>query len=108
MKPITRKIVDDFQVRFAKLESLLPIESISLTVESHLEQIRNSIENYIESQRLVLERASDMVSKHPQDLKDNIEGIQTALKGIECLAQFGGESLKERAKKIMDETLRQM
>jgi len=107
VRPITLKISDEFNARFARLESLSQIESIKLAVESSIEQIRGQIETYIESQRFVLEKTSNMV-KNTEDLKLNIGGIQTALKGIEYLAQFGGESVKYEAKKIMDEAVKQL
>jgi len=80
---------------------------VKLYVESSLEQIRAQIESYIDSQRLALEKTGNMV-KNTEDLKLNIGGIQTALKGIEYLAQFGAEGVKHEAKKIMDGAVKQL
>jgi|JI61114C2RNA_FD_contig_31_3363682_length_3149_multi_6_in_0_out_0_5 flagellar capping protein FliD len=51
-----------------------------------MEQIQSAIKTYIDSQSSVLKQATEMINKRPQDLKNNIGSIQTALKGIECLA----------------------
>jgi len=49
-----------------------------------------------------------MINKNPKHLKDSIEGVQTALKGIECLVQFGTEKLQSSAKELIDKTLTQL
>lgn len=50
----------------------------------------------------------DTIKKNPQELRNYIESIDTALKGIEFLGQFGEEEIVASSKKIQDETLKQL
>lgn len=93
--PINSRVVGEFESHFRKLEELeQKVGSIKSHVRMQIDQVNSFLASYIESQRILLERTGEMI-KNPQHLKENIEDIQRALKGIEYLAQFGNEKLRK-------------
>lgn len=63
--------------------------------------------SFIESQRGILQKSSEEI-RNPEQLKTKIEYIQTALKGIEGLSQFGNEELKSSSKRLLEDTISQL
>ena len=101
-------MVYNFEEAFNKLKLFEEMAGVSKYAKRQLEQVKYNLENYLETQKLNLQRVVDVIESNPGRLRNEVKSIELALNGIEKLAAFGGEQTAQTADAVKVATLKEM